>query len=369
MNSVNYQDTEWFPINELPGIHQKIGELNSRLHKKGIPGRIHITEEFDDNNGVQVTIDATGLFSYDGWKIDGIYDFSINPTTPLRLGFPENYNHPDNIQLEGCQECHYSRFRKKLFVVSNGNERKLIGSTCIKDYTGHRLSTILDTWETVQKEWDTILHAETRGYDIQRYVASAIVITNRAGHYVRTDDTDGEPTRDQAIVLTGRGSRYEWQREVTDQIWEEAAQAIEWAKTYPGNSDFDVNLRAATSTSIVLPATAGILAYLPTAYKRSQDRKQIRVATPPVEEGKGMQITGVILKVTEYDSEYGYVTKVSIKTDTGNIVWGTLPRKQLDNTLVGDRVSFVANVAQARHDPNFGKFTYPRKWVTEAGIV
>jgi hypothetical protein len=70
-------------------------------------------------------------------------------------------------------------------------------------------------------------------------------------------------------------------------------------------------------------------------------------------------VEGVILTMREQESEFGTVTKILVKHDTGYKVWGTRPGKDLWEAKVGDRVSFKATVTPSDKDLKFGFYSRP----------
>jgi hypothetical protein len=72
-----------------------------------------------------------------------------------------------------------------------------------------------------------------------------------------------------------------------------------------------------------------------------------------------MMVEGVILTVRDQESDFGTVTKILVKHDTGYKVWGTRPSGDLGWAKVGDRVSFKATVTPSGKDPKFGFYSRP----------
>lgn len=82
-------------------------------------------------------------------------------------------------------------------------------------------------------------------------------------------------------------------------------------------------------------------------------------------------ITGKVVKVNHYDSQYGLVVKMLVEIDGTHKVFGTVPetfRSQLDydtDKLVGREVTFIAKVENT-DDPTFARFTRPTKAAIKA---
>lgn len=81
-----------------------------------------------------------------------------------------------------------------------------------------------------------------------------------------------------------------------------------------------------------------------------------------------IDLEGVILSMREQESDFGTVTKILVKTDSGYKVWGTLPvvygesinsRVEQLSPGKGDRISFRATVTPSDKDSKFGFYSRP----------
>ena len=75
-----------------------------------------------------------------------------------------------------------------------------------------------------------------------------------------------------------------------------------------------------------------------------------------VPEGR-IEVEGAVLKVEERDTFYGLVWKMTVKSDDGWIVWGSVPNTL--NVKRGDRIRFKGTVTKSDNDPKFGFFKRP----------
>lgn len=112
---------------------------------------------------------------------------------------------------------------------------------------------------------------------------------------------------------------------------------------------------------------------------RDAKRAAERAAAEPVPaDGKRHQITGEVLAVKEYESDWGTNYKLVVKDDRGFVVIGGIPRElrrvtpiyldEADNATGiereidrGDRVQFMARLKASRDDPKFGFYSRPTK--------
>ena len=108
------------------------------------------------------------------------------------------------------------------------------------------------------------------------------------------------------------------------------------------------------------------VAFVRNLLKKIEDRPRIEAekrmeykaaAEVPVSD-KRMHVAGEILTVRGEDTNFGYVTKILIKTDAGYKLWGTLPSAAY-GAKRGDRIEFEARVERSEKDEKFGFFKRP----------
>jgi hypothetical protein len=110
------------------------------------------------------------------------------------------------------------------------------------------------------------------------------------------------------------------------------------------------------------------------AERDAQRAAEAVLPTSPVVTGKGVEVTGEVVKVTTHDNGYQVRLVMTVRDDRGFKVWGTVPGS-LDDTIhadhehfgegrwtgVGARVRFVANIKASDRDETFGFFKLPRR--------
>lgn len=93
----------------------------------------------------------------------------------------------------------------------------------------------------------------------------------------------------------------------------------------------------------------------------AEKRAVEKAAAKPAPTGR-IKVEGSVLKVEDRESQYGVVTKMTVKTDDGWIAWGSVPTGV---TVEKDcRVVFVATVTPSDFDPKFAFFKRPILYVT-----
>lgn len=139
---------------------------------------------------------------------------------------------------------------------------------------------------------------------------------------------------------------------------------IEWAK---GNDAHhiasDIIWRIRNDEGKLSFKAARLLVKLWRQHLQHEQRKlqwaEERANAPEIVEGRRI-IEGTILKLEERESQWGFSWKMTIKTDDGNVFWGSLP-SALSDCKKGDRVAFTATVEVSDRDPHFAFIKRPSK--------
>lgn len=98
------------------------------------------------------------------------------------------------------------------------------------------------------------------------------------------------------------------------------------------------------------------------AYRAKLAERATAPALPALTEGR-QTIEGVVTKLVWKDNDFGYggSFKATVKLDSGQRVWGTLPSSIEEDTEVGARIRFDAKVQPKEDDPSFGFYSRPTK--------
>jgi len=108
------------------------------------------------------------------------------------------------------------------------------------------------------------------------------------------------------------------------------------------------------------------------AYTAKLAAQATETPAAPVPTGKGVKVTGTVVKVDWKENAYGGRLVMTVKNDAGWLVWGTVPQSltvdergytTADSAVkAGDAVSFTATI-EASDRPEFGFFKRPTKAV------
>lgn len=90
----------------------------------------------------------------------------------------------------------------------------------------------------------------------------------------------------------------------------------------------------------------------------AREAEKLAAAPVPVTSER-IEVSGEIVKIAPSDGIYGGL-KMTVKTAAGWMVWGSVPRTDIDLQR-GSKVKFFAAVTPSDRDPKFGFFKRPKK--------
>lgn len=370
----------WMPRFAVASAEARVSEFNARMAKKGLPGRVSFSadltrprkeriDEFEEITTYPATLTATGEFRFGEWRVVGMYEWPDgHQHEALRWGFPDGFDHDARLPSPVCDHCEARRWRKKVFVLERDGAQMQVGSTCVKDYTGHNPTQVLRWWNDFRELGDELPRLPRTAVLTLDFVALATAATREFG-YQRTSDRF--PTNDRVWrTIKGKAGRHALQ--TTDADYASALAAMRWAIETPYADDFYTNLRTMAGMASVTPKRSGVLAYLPTAYARhlereeeKRDREREAPAKRPTPEGPGPHtVTGTVVKVQSRYNSYNNCNewKATVRSDAGYTVWGSIPSK-VELPEKGDRVRFtVSDICRSNRDDAFGFYKRPRAW-------
>ena len=97
-----------------------------------------------------MTIIAPDLKIDDDWSLIGSIECGSTKFEGMTLNLVTSFTDDENlgefsVGEHTCSHCRKNMMRNKLFVIKNNNsgERNLVGSSCVKDFTGHDIQGVL----------------------------------------------------------------------------------------------------------------------------------------------------------------------------------------------------------------------------------
>lgn len=245
---------------------------------------------------------------------------------------------PDRVNY--CDHCHTLRDRKDTYIVRNDGDAALfqVGSSCIKDYTGHSPAAIvgwLSAVDSISFSEDEVSgwgRSATRFYDPASIIGIAARIVSKAGYISKQKAADedraatGELVRSWLTARTTELRRFEEDYpddEASERLYNDTMQAIAVGNaTSEWMSDI---IRLASATGVQW-RHVGILGSAVILGLRQQEDKVVREQRGESNfiGSKGERITLTNVTVTMkrgYENAYGqgYVIRMSHGND--DLLW------------------------------------------------
>lgn len=274
-----------------------------------------------------------------------------------------------------CDHCETTRRRKMTVIVQDrdGN-RARVGTDCIKDFCGHVLPAV---WETFDDGYaldpESLSFGGSPSIDLCDLVSATFAVVREYGWVKSRDDYGRTATHEIASQVTrashrdcARGSCVVCAYPVTEQDLALAISAVEWVASLSETEGYLANLRVAC-LSEVTTKTVPLVASLARAYDNHLQGEARRKARESERESEvvsdcltgRVEVTGVVTSTDSRANDFGVRYVMTVKDDRGFRVWGSIP--SAINPSVGDRVTFTATVEKSDKDGTFGFYTRPSK--------
>lgn len=397
-------DTYTIPEGNFAAFSADLAKLAKRADKLGVPAPSFTvvgedtvpvrTDDGTDTGRVMVVyvVEVTGEApKFDGWSLLAVIDRDLEVRTA-----PNIVNTIDGAPMDEawrtvgdiCDHCHRANTgRKKLVVVEHDNgDRMIVGSTCLKDFLGHKCPQAIAAWAELiatlddrcsdYEEWSEGA-GEFRCAAVW-FIANTIKVIGIAGWKARGNARDfgGRATADLVSdVVAGCGPQARRILEEafgpdlfaapSDDMTAQAEQMIAWASEVDGSdNDYLLNLQAVALKSSYRAKDFGLAASIVPAFERAcgdwaEAVRRADQPCAPVVCGKGVTVEGEVLSTKTVDGDYGVTFKMLVLDARGFKVWSTIPAAI--DVERGDVVRFVANVDVSRDDPCFGFASRPRR--------
>ena len=248
-----------------------------------------------------------------------------------------------------CDHCKTRRARKDTFVLM-GEDGILtrVGRNCLADFLrGEDAAEALRLWTLIHDVRRFASMSDEEGFggggsgfllSVLYYVACAFRAVAVKGWVSRGqvwDEGTGTATANTASFAAGRApqrasERQEWEElQPTEVDAKDAKAAIEWAKSLEGKSDYEHNLKVATTLEYVEPKNMGLVASVTIAFRRFQEREVARARAAERAAKSPSTHFGVVdvryvrkltvVKTLDRDNEWGLTVLYTMEDETGNV--------------------------------------------------
>ena len=198
---------------------------------------------------VTVTVDESSI-KLNGFSVVGRIDDVEGDIVVSGMSDMKKYR---NIAMTRCDHCNVARSRNHLIVLSDGSEDKVVGSTCLVDYTGHKsalsylssLGWVYNLQEALDAEDMTATSATLEVLNVQRVLQVAAAVIRLGGYVSKTkaEDLGVEPTK-HIVASECFNQRTNYGSDlITSADVDTAASVLDWFSNTPHeDSDFFHNV-------------------------------------------------------------------------------------------------------------------------------
>lgn len=269
------------PDENLPKLREKIAKLSKRAEK--LTGeKIHLMEiGFQDNEK-------------DNGAVNRVWEVFIAGPEPKLNGYEfvariDHANEVGNIvrsvpgsEIPGsyreanpnCDHCGHNRYRRDTFIVRNTEtgEHTQVGSSCLKDFLGHgdpqKMAKLAELYGFAN-EYATAATEREVGVDyrfigLETFGAHVICMVRNFGWTPKSKAWEERPATVARALGNMFPGRHETVYEPTDQDYEHAQQAMEWAQSLPENketlSDYEYNINVISASGVIEMRSTGLAA-------------------------------------------------------------------------------------------------------------
>lgn len=332
------------PEQNIEKFGKQIASLAKKAEKLGLEQptmKLGEYKDIADNDGIVTrlyTVEITGSAPrINGWQVIGKLEHNGDDNVVKSLTdeeLPEQYS---NSQV--CEHCGINRMRNVTYVLRNeAGEMKQVGSSCLKDFTGHaspqefaEYSELLAEIEIeASSEYCLVGESGIHYLDTATFLAWVACETRQNGFVSKSKaGTFGCSTAD--AVLSELGKRpYNRNYEPSDEDRITGKSAYEWIKTYLDSkrrlNEFEHNLAVITNETSFKTMYAGyVAAILPMYQKQMEEDKISNAGKNPgsyLGQVKGkIEFTSLELISIKYiDSRFGRIALHKFQDENGNVV-------------------------------------------------
>jgi hypothetical protein len=313
----------------------KAEKIIARANKKGLNGGFKVS--LDESNGYPEIVLSGEPFSINGWTF--VASIERLPNGEAIVKKSPSYQGPDVEErfLKGnlCEHCNTKKNRKVQIVVEDANgNRKIVGSTCMKDFLGwdYVPSFSIDDAD-IEEEFgrtlgtpahfqiDYVLETALAVKDVYGYIPASrsdentVSTKSRVENYLR----DPEHMRDPEVKRKLESKSYkESVKEVRDVVSEE---------TLNPETDYVRNMKSAYTGEYAFGSTIGLVISGISMVERRKASKvkeeaEAKISTEifaPI--GSKIQVKATLVRQADFETRFGYSTVYTFVGEGHRFSW------------------------------------------------
>lgn len=336
---------------------EKAQKIAQRCIKKGLTGgyQVSIESRYETVNGVEceykVLVVEGEPVKYQGWQFVAVAEFIGGQTITKSIAGGREVK-PSEVKVGYCDHCKTTRSRSKVIFVQNENgELSQVGSSCVKDFLGWQFNvSYLPTEDVFEEEFGGNKFGGFSGFSTKSVLGYAIAQVSKGGYI---PSGDGISTKSLVWDKLGGGFHGEsnWKHfvgvEPTEEQFAQAAELIEYAKSFPGDSSYAENLRAVASLEYQNLKTIGILVSVIKAKQKLESQeiiakeKVVYKSEQYAETGSKVELDVTVIGSNTFETAYGWTTLYTFTSGEYQFKWFSSREFAL---AIGDTVSIKGTI-------------------------
>ena len=345
----------------LAKVQAKAKALADRAVKKGLSGGYELSFEYEEVKSAEGTELVTWLVisgesvKYSGWSFVAVVEYENEQAVVNGSRWYEGAQVDRSALKEGyCDACQTVRYRGKTIIVENeAGERKQVGTSCVKDFLGTEVS---GAWYSDKDPFAELEGFNGRGvslYNISAILTAASQVARVNGAYVGAYG-DSASTKSEVVELLGLSTLKAAADakakfgSATEEDAAQAAEAIEFAKTLEGDSDWAANVRAVFAGEKIEYKRIGLVVSVLGALLKTKGQVAEKAIAEKITEALYAEVgtkvdiaEAVVSYITGFETQWGFTQVIYLVGEGYRFKWMTSSYSDLKE---GDKVSFKATV-------------------------
>ena len=370
--------TGFVPTDSIGIVEARVERLANRARRQGfpVPSLTAGVSERRDVGGIikdwtEITIEAEGRLALGNYEFVGTIA-RLEDGTPFVTYAPGVDRHLDGDwkpeHVNYCDHCKTLRDRNDTYIVRGSDGYHQVGSTCIKDFTGHSASAItgwLSAYEDLSISDEDIegwSRSATRFYPTTSIISIAARLASRGGYISRAKgEMEGRIPTAQLVrnwlTATGREMR-EWHEDYpatddSEKLYNDTMTVLE--NPDPNNtSDWYNDIVTLVQAGGVQWRHVGIVSSAVILGMRQQERRSVEARPESnyfgeVGERLTMEHVKVMLK-RGFEGAYGFSYVLRFDVGGNDAVWFASASNATDELEEGDIITLTATVKKHETD-------------------